>query len=48
MNDLIDSEDATDKPSAVELNVGVPPTQLFQGDCVEIMANLPDESVVSC
>ena len=41
MNDLIDFGDT----AAVELNVEVPPPQLFQGDCMEIMANIPDASV---
>ena len=45
MNDLIDFEDTADKLSAVELNVEVPPPQLFQGDCMGIMANIPDASV---
>jgi hypothetical protein len=40
-----DLDDIADKLGAVELNVEVPPPQMFQGDCMDIMAKLPDESV---
>jgi len=41
MNDP--KEDFAD--TAEKLNVEVPPPQLFQGDCMGIMANIPDASV---